>query len=235
MQGQNVITADSGPPFTPGTDIYEALRSEILSCDMQPGSQFQERQIAVRFNVSKSPVRDALIKLQEQNLVEVIPRKGYRVTRISLADARELYEMRLILEREAIQRLIETGDPATLDGLDRFRDGPTDCALGAWIAYNRSFHAYLAENCGNARLGRLGIETIEQFERITHMSVSWRLTGEAPGGKQLCLDDRVREHSLIIDAVQARDKRRAVTLAREHIEGSRKRLLDALESAPIVL
>lgn len=230
-----MVSADSGVLAMSGTDVYETLRSEILSCDMQPGSQFQERQIAVRFNVSKSPVRDALIKLQEQNLVEVIPRKGYRVTRISLTDARELYEMRLILEREAIQRLIETGDATTLEGLDCFRDGPDDGALEDWNVYNRNFHVYLVRNCGNSRLARLGIETIEQFDRMTHMSVSRRLTDEVPGAKQLRLRDRVREHGMIIDAVQARDKRRAATLAREHIEGSRKRLFDALESAPIVL
>ncbi|WP_164730422.1 GntR family transcriptional regulator [Pelagibacterium montanilacus] len=214
------------------TDIYERLRDEILSCVMRPGIQFRERQIADRFNVSKTPVRDALIKLQEQNLVQVIPRKGYRVTRISLADARDLYEMRVILEREAILRIIDTASDASLDELDEFRTAPVD-DLEAWITYNRHMHMHLAAICGNARLARAGREVVEQFDRMTRMSVSGSI--EASPLNRRSLEDRMREHGEIIDAVQARDKRRAVMLSRDHIEGSRRRLMTALESASIAL
>lgn len=216
--------ADS--PTSSAASVYLCLRHEILSCELMPGTAFQERQLAERFNVSKSPVRDALIKLQEQNLVEVMPRKGYRVTRVSLSDARDLYEMRHILEREAVIRIIDTASDETLSGLDRFRDGPADGPRPDWIAYNRAFHCFVLDRCGNARLARSGIETIELFDRMTHVSVSHNARPR--------LVDRLAEHGAIIDAIQARDRRRAVALTRDHIEGSCQRLMEALENASVV-
>ena len=58
------------------TSVFQQLRADILSCALRPGSQLQERQLVERFQVSKSPIRDALLKLEEQNLIEVLPRKG---------------------------------------------------------------------------------------------------------------------------------------------------------------
>jgi GntR family transcriptional regulator, rspAB operon transcriptional repressor len=220
------------PPAAGGAQVYERLRADILSCAMRPGVRFQERQIAERFNVSKTPVRDALIKLQEQNLVEVIPRKGYRVAPISLTDARELYEMRLIFEREGISRTIDHADAAILDGLDAFRALPGYGGMRDWVAYNRGFHIALVRDCGNARLARTATEVIEQFDRMTFTSVS--AAGLRSGAKVVNMAERLREHGEIIDAVQARDRRRALALSREHIEGSRRRLLAALENATVV-
>lgn len=212
--------------------IYEQLHADILACDMAPGTQFQERQIAERFNVSKSPVRDALIKLQEQNLVQVIPRKGYRVTQISLSDARDLYEMRILLEREAIARLIDSGSDDELASLDTYRSGSVE-SLDEWIKYNRSFHVHLAMICGNKRLAKAGREVVEQFDRLTKVSVS---NSVLPNPMSVAvLEARMEEHRAIIDAIQARDRRKAVALSRDHIDESRKRLMAVLESASITL
>lgn len=215
-----------------GGEIYERLHADILACVMAPGTQFRERQIAERFNVSKSPVRDALIKLQEQNLVQVIPRKGYRVTRISLSDARDLYEMRLILEREAIARLIDQGSDDVLGELNEFRVGDGK-DIDSWIHYNRSFHASLAMLSGNRRLARAGREVIEQFDRLTKVSVRNSMRPN-PMSSQV-LEARMEEHRAIIEAIQARDRRKAISLSRDHIEGSRKRLMSVLESASIAV
>lgn len=214
------------------SDIYEQLHADILACIMAPGIQFQERQIAQRFNVSKSPVRDALIKLQEQNLVQVIPRKGYRVTRISLSDARDLYEMRTILEREAIARLIDNGSDEAIASLDEYRTGSVQ-SLDAWIKYNRSFHVRLAMLCGNQRLAKAGREVVEQFDRMTKVSVT---NSVDPNPMSVAvLEARMQEHGAIIDAIQARDKRKALALSRDHIDESCKRLMAVLESASITV
>ena len=212
-------------PVLHRTSVHQRLRAEILSCALRPGAQLQEKELAARFRVSKSPVRDALLKLEEQDLVEVMPRKGYRVKRVSLTDARELYDMRQILERECVVRLVEAADAAVLARLDAFRDAPGGGALPDWIGYNRAFHTYLAAHCGNARLARAACEVIEQFDRLTYVSVT--------AGDELRLADFVREHGAIIDAVQRRDKRAAATLVRDHVEGSRRRLIEALERSPV--
>lgn len=208
------------------TSVYERIRSEILSCVLRPGTQLQERELAERYAVSKSPIRDALLRLQEQNLIDVLPRKGYRVRPVSVADAREMYEMRSILERSCVARMMESGADDVLRQLDAFRLAPTETDLGTWIAYNRRFHLAIADGSGNSRLARATREIIEQFDRLTYMSVT--------ASESASLADFVREHVEIIEAIQQRDKRQAATLMKDHVESSRKRLLDSLASLEIV-
>jgi DNA-binding GntR family transcriptional regulator len=208
-------------------DVYERIRDDILSCTLQPGSPVHEQALAQRFQVSKSPIRDALLRLQEQNLIDVLPRKGYRVRPISLADAVEMYELRLVYERECALRAIDHATDATLAALDAFRTGPRVRDMGKWIAYNRRFHLALAAASGNARLERAATEIIEQFDRLTYVGVNSAVT---PAGVQKF----AAEHSAIIDALQRRDRRRAGALIRRHIEASRKRTLATLANPIIV-
>ena len=208
------------------TSVYQKLRSEILSCVLRPGQQLQERELVARYRVSKSPIRDALLKLEEQGLVEVLPRRGYRVRRIDLRDVRDMYELRQMLERACVTRLVETAADDVLADLERFRTGPDETSLAAWIAYNRDFHACIAAKCGNARLARIAQEMIEQFERLTCVSV----TSDA----HLSLDTFVEEHGEIIDAIRTRNKRQAAARLREHIESSRRRVLESLEAVSVI-
>ena len=208
-------------------DVYDRLRDEILSCTLQPGAPIHEQELAQRFEVSKSPIRDALLRLQEQNLVEVLPRKGYRVRPISLTDAVEMYEMRALYERECALRVIDNASEETLASLDEFRKMPRGLDLPKWIAYNRRFHLAVAAICGNSRLARAASDIIEQFDRLTLVSLRG---AEAP----LRLETFVDEHGTIIDALQARDKRAVGALVREHVDASRKRTLAMLANPVIV-
>ncbi len=209
------------------TTIYRLLRADILSCALRPGSQIQERQLCERFEVSKSPIRDALLKLEEQSLIEILPRKGYRVKPISLADARELYEMRLLLERECVGRMIDSAPDDALGSLDAYRAAPgADVELADWIEYNRAFHGAIADGSGNSRLARATRDVIEQFDRFTYTSVAQ----SGPQGRA----QFGAEHVALIDAIQKRDKRQALAIARDHVEASRKRVLDSLENPTVV-
>lgn len=207
--------------------VYERLRKDILTCVFKPGSQIHEQDLAQRYAVSKSPIRDALLRLQEQQLVEVLPRKGYRIKSISVSDAREMYEMRSLLEQSCLRRAIEHATDEELKQLDRFLTVPRNIDLPAWIAYNRDFHIAIAQSSGNQRMARASIEVIEQFDRLTY-------TGISSLGDREALQHFVEEHSAIVRAMQSRDKRKACALAREHIENSRKRLLDRLAEMVVV-
>ena len=209
------------------TPVYDRIREDVLSCSLPPGSRIHEQALAKRHQVSKSPVRDALLRLQEQNLVEVLPRKGYRVLPISAADAAELYQMRLLYEQACVAGAIEHATDAQLAGLDAFRGPPSRKSLPAWIRYNRDFHIGIARLCGNSRLARAAIGVIEQFDRLTYVGVRGV-------DKVLGLQRFVAEHAGIIDAMKQRDKRRARALVREHIESSRKRTLEAIANPVIV-
>ena len=99
------IAEDVGETGLIRDDVYLKVRADILTCTLMPGSLLQEKDLAERYSVGRSPVRDALLRLQEQGLVKILPRKGYRVLPISLGDAQDLYDMRILLEKECIKRL----------------------------------------------------------------------------------------------------------------------------------
>jgi DNA-binding GntR family transcriptional regulator len=208
-------------------DVHARLRDAILSCALAPGAQIHEQALAAQYKVSKSPIRDALLRLQEQGLVEVLPRKGYRVRPISVADAVEMYEMRDLLERACVARAIDHASDAQLRALDGFRSVPRGLDLPSWIAYNRRFHIAIATSCGSARLARSAVEVIEQFDRFTYMSLT---TVPRREGLQRFVD----EHTAIIDAIGRRDKRQAQALVRAHVASSRKRTLAAIANPAIV-
>ncbi|WP_127143008.1 GntR family transcriptional regulator [Pelagibacterium montanilacus] len=206
--------------------VYQKLRSDVLSCALRPGQMLQEKELVDRFSVSRSPIRDALLKLEEQGLVEVMPRKGYRVRRIDLSDVRDMYSVRHMLERETVSMMIETASDDVMEGLEAFRTLERAPDLGQWISYNRNFHLYIALNCGNARLARLSQDMIEEFDRLTYVSVT--------SSSDLSLDVFVREHGGIIDALKARNKRQAISQAKDHIERSRRRVMNSLETFSVV-
>lgn len=207
--------------------IYGQIRDEILSCKLSPGAQLREQELAQRYGVSKSPIRDALLRLQEQNLVEVLPRKGYRVRPISVSDAIEMYEMRLLHERACVMSVIDHTPDAELLQLEAFRASPLGVDMSVWINYNRHFHIAVAKLCHNKRLARAATDIIEQFDRLTYVSV----TGPAPNAG---LQSFVAEHAALIDALKARDKRLASSIIRKHIESSRKRMMEAIANPAIV-
>jgi len=208
------------------TSVYQQLRSDILCCVLQPGCEIKERELAERFAVSKSPIRDALLRLEENGLIDVLPRKGYRVRSIDVADVHEMYEIRHIYERECILRVMDTASDKLLAELKSFRESPSNPDLRTWLEYNRRFHSYFAINCGNARLSRSALDMIEQFDRLTYVSVT---SNGAPN-----LSQNVREHGAIIDGVLQRNRREAVSRMRSHIETSRRRVIERLESLPVV-
>lgn len=206
-------------------DIHEKLREEILACRLAPGADLREQELASRFQVSKSPVRDALLRLEREQLVTIAPRQGYRVAPISLSDARDLLRLRSVLECASAAEAAREAGGAELASLDRFRSFRPSHWLEGFAGYNREFHCALARASGNRRMSALTCELIEQTRRLVHVSVQAEPRRTAP---------LVAEHAAIIDAVQARDGRRASALLRTHIAAAERRVAGALSRAAIV-
>ena len=192
--------------------VYEALKSEILECRLLPNSDLREQNLAQRFVVSKSPVREALLRLEQERLVSVVPRQGYKVAPISLEDAREMFELRKVLESACAEAAATSGNEEALRGLDAFRElghnGAAD-PMDTFIKYNREFHIAVCESSGNAHMARLATDLIEQMERLIRFSVSALFVPD----KSLLL----MEHGEIIDAIQGGDRRKASRLVKQHI------------------
>src|ERR1700727_1834891 len=95
-------------------NIYDRLRTDILDCRLAPGEDMREQELAERYQVSRQPVREALLRLEREHLVTVQPRQGYRVNPISLSDARDLLRFRLALEPACVGEAIEHAPDKTL-------------------------------------------------------------------------------------------------------------------------
>ena len=101
--------------------IVDALREEILTNRLKPGTVLLERECASRFGVSKTPVREALSLLVHEGLVELLPRKGYLVSSITVRDAQDDFELRVILEGAAAESELITHRYALEEANEAFR------------------------------------------------------------------------------------------------------------------
>lgn len=207
-------------------NIYESLRSDILVCKFPPGSEIREQELAERYEVSRQPVREALLRLEREHLVTVHPRQGYRVNPISLSDARDLLRFRLAVEPACVLEAIEHASDQTLRGLDQFRT--FGAGADEFIDYNRAFHTALADASGNRRMAAAARDLIEQADRLVRVSVA-----NVKGGRDHM--QLVGEHIDLIDAMQRRDTRGAARVIKAHIQKTEKRVLPALARNGIII
>lgn len=206
-------------------NVYESLRSDILTCHFMPGDDMREQDLAERYSVSRQPVREALLRLEREHLVTVQPRQGYRVNPISLEDARDLLRFRLALEPACVAEAIEGASDGTLKTLDEFRrfEGSHE----NFIAYNRAFHSALAHASGNRRMAAALCDLIGQADRLVRVSVA-NLRGHDPA-------KLVAEHVSLIEAMQQRDGRTASRIIKAHIAQTEKRVLPALKRNAVIV
>ena len=200
--------------------VYDDLRADMISCRLAPGTEIRESELAQRFGVSKSPVRDALMRLEREGLVITLPRQGYRVAPVSLADAQDMFHLRDALEQACMERITRRASDEQLAELDRFRRFDAAAWQGGFVAYNREFHRTLARIAGNARMRDHLIDLIDQMERAVQLSVSSLKKGDP--------QSLVDEHVQLIEALQARQAARAQRLASRHVAEAGKRVLQAL-------
>lgn len=216
---------DLPPSGAPGAarllrhDVFRELRQDILACRLTPGAELREAELAERFAVSKSPVRDALSRLVQEGLVQVMPRQGYRVAPITLQDVSDMCDYRAVLE-SACARAASAAPAEALRALDRFRVFDPAAHPEGFLGYNRDFHAEIARLAGNARLAHAVQGQMEQMDRVITLSLD-ALRQRDPARVVL-------QHGEIIDALQRGDARRAGTLVTRHIAEARKRVCAAL-------
>ncbi|TKT69212.1 GntR family transcriptional regulator [Aquamicrobium sp. LC103] len=206
--------------------VFEMVRREILTCELMPGVELREGELAQRYGVSKSPVRDAMQKLEFEGLVEIEPRRGHRVRPISVRDAEDLLELRVILEGAVVRKISNEASDEELAGLDRFRTADMS-SIEAFAEYNRDFHHALSMLSNNQRLAEETKRVMEFYDRLCVISLS---TLRQEGG----FEGPLADHNAIIDAIQARNGALAARLSHKHVTKSRGQIMRGLESRPIV-
>jgi DNA-binding GntR family transcriptional regulator len=187
----------------------------------------READLAARFSISKSPVRDALMQLEREGLVITSPRQGYRVAPVSMPDVQDMFDLRAALESACMERIARGASEEALRSLDRFRVYQANDWPHGFVDYNRAFHNCLAELAGNARMRKQLSDLIDEMERAVLLSMS---SIKKSGNPQSVIN----EHGRIIDALQARQPKVAQRLAEKHIAAGATRVRHALSQMLIL-
>lgn len=136
--------------------VEDVLAGAIISGGMPAGELFSAPTLALQFNVSTTPVREAMLNLEKRGLVEAVRNKGYRVTSVSLAELQDIVDVRLLLEPAAMGmlagRLADTVLPELTALADEIVQGAERGDLAGYLAADAAFHTALTEQLGNARL-----------------------------------------------------------------------------------
>lgn len=201
---------------------YRILKDQILTCQLPPGAGLNEGRLAESLAVSKTPIREALAMLVHEGFVEVIPRQGYRVTDLTVADIQEIFNLRLLLEPAAAALAAERASPEQLQALralaeEHFEPDSTE-SFAAFIAQNRQFHALLAEASGNRRLASTLKHLLEEIQRLYLAGLDLRAGIEEQRG----------EHHDLVAALLKGNHHVAHDIAVRQIESSRERVMNAL-------
>ena len=203
--------------------VFETLREAIINQTLKPGERLMEIQLADEMGVSRTPVREAIRKLELEGLVVMVPRKGAYVAGISMKDILEVYVLRSALEALAASLAAARITDEELEKMERqvLKEAEeTELNnLSGIVAIDTTFHDLLYQAAHNQRLVQFINILQEQLQRFRAASLS------KPGRSKTALD----EHKKIVEALGERDARLAAKLATEHIENAENAMIFAMD------
>jgi DNA-binding GntR family transcriptional regulator len=200
-------------------EATRSVRELILTGKLPPGTRLRQEDLAQRMMISRTPLREALMKLEQEGLIVVLPRRGFRVIELNLTEAIELYELREMLDGLAARLAAEKATPEVLRRLAELV-GQMDACVKAdnaddWLVHHGEFHEEILRASGNSRLMPLIANirlTIRRFHPLL-LTTKNRLYRA------------FREHEAIFRAIRGHDADRAERLARAHISDAKKLVL----------
>jgi DNA-binding GntR family transcriptional regulator len=204
------------PNFAARTSLRErvanALRAAVISGQLKPGVVYSAPTLAATFGVSATPVREAMLDLAKEGLVEALRNKGFRVTELSSRDLDELTELRMLIEVPTTARLAGKLSPAALGELRSLALAiEAGAAAGDLIAYleaDREFHLVLLAHSGNRHL----------VDLVADLRSRARLYGLGQLADTGLLIDSAHEHTRLVDLLECGDHDGVESLMRQHIQ-----------------
>lgn len=193
---------------------YERIKADIFEFRLRPGDRFSEPEIALRLGVSRTPVREALLRLAREGYVIVAARSGWQVRPLDFKAFDDLYDVRLILETAAVRRLCDMETRASLDSLREVWLAPRAQWLtdGRTVAgLDEAFHGTLVAATGNEELARMHREVTERIRIIRRLDF---LQPER-------IKTTYQEHAQILRHVLRRQADSASLQLRSHISASK--------------
>lgn len=204
--------------------VKEEISTMIVRGELAPGQKLVEMDLASRLGVSRGPVREALLGLEEAGLIRIEKNRGVFVREITASEARELYEVRASLEALAGRLLASRITPVHVSNLrkrvDEMIRSVRDENFASYFLQNIRFHDIIVEFSGNEKL-------LSVYRRIVNeMHLMRRFEVEKSRG----MATSVIEHGNIVDALESEDGDAAARVISSHVEGGCRRLLSMLET-----
>ncbi len=196
--------------------VYQKLKSDIFSFRLFPGDRFSENGIAQHYGVSRTPMRDGLFRLQREGYLEVGFRRGWKVAPINFDQLDQLYDLRIVLEVAAVERLSTGGDRAhaaveALKTIWCVRPEMRESDPVAMFRMDENFHRQLVAATGNAEMLRVHNEVTERIRIVR------RLDFLKPHRTSATYD----EHSTMLNLIERNRLTEAIILLRAHITQSK--------------
>jgi DNA-binding GntR family transcriptional regulator len=193
-------------------EIIDTLRGAVISGELRPGVVYSAPTLGEQFGVSATPVREAMLDLVKEGLIETVRNKGFRVTEPTERELDNFTELRTLLEVPTVRRIAENGaDPETLARLRELATGIEDAAVRhdfiAHVTIDMEFHTTLLALAGNEHLVEI-VRSLRARSRIYGLKVL------AERGQLIASS---HEHAELLDFIEARDPEAAEDLMRRHI------------------
>ena len=212
---------DTGGAMSLGEKVYAELKASIIVGDIRQGVIFNEAELAARFSVSTSPVKEALSRLRQDGLVRVIGRRGYAVTELTLQDFHDLIEIRIVLECAACELAAPRVTDEHVAQMRALSSVEMDIADGqsrrAFTRANQDFHELIPMIAGNSRMLRAIQQNFVDMQRALFLDI---VRGDEVG--------LVHDHDDIIGALARRDPRGAREAMYQHIIQARDRVINRM-------
>lgn len=207
--------------------VYAEFKRDIIHGIFQPGEPLSEKDLAKRYHASRTPVREAAVRLQKDRLLRIVPNRGYFVAQITLQILNDIYEFRSAVESSAAElAAIKGGSPEAFKQLDDLaqvscsRDDRRSCIR--FIEADTAFHLGIAQLTRNQMLVEAVHEARSQMERIMLAAIDINYFGEVPK----------REHMEIVKAIKNQDPERARRMMHDHIMQSKDKVLGIASVLP---
>jgi DNA-binding GntR family transcriptional regulator len=206
--------------------VFDHLRERILSLELAPGTLLSRAELAEAYGLSQTPIRDALLRLGEQGLVDIFPQHATVVSRIDVAAAQQAHFLRRAIESELARVLALQPDPvlvARLRAQIELQSALTgEAAYPAFMAADQAFHALMYEAAGVPELAELVRHRSGHVDRLRRLHLP-------SAGK---LRQILRDHRRIADALESGDAQAAQAAVREHLSGTLSRVDEIRRSHP---
>ncbi|MHB8991966.1 MAG: GntR family transcriptional regulator [Chloroflexota bacterium] len=209
-------------PESAKQQVYRLLKADIVRGVFDMGERLNEGQLALRYEVGKTPVREALGVLQQEGLVEVVPRVGYLTSRVTLQDVDDIFDLRRIVEGAAAEKAATAITEETLQRVEQFHwdfDSGDRQSYLRFLDENLEFHCTIAAASGNRQLVEIVARLLEQMQRL----VILRLDISAS------LEELVGEHRELLAALRQRDPARARDHRLADVTNTHQAALDSLK------